>query len=287
MKKKPFGVTPGFPAPDAYQVPGQGKTNPQETGDAISAFVASGGAPFFIFAGGPPAFNAQLDGIQLLTSIHVPRGRTGWIKQIRVAPYCPAVLANPWQGWDGTWQDFAPTGAASDIYRATAQAGVYTTPMGWESYFDSGTEVLPQWRWWISLLPGSLGQVRAAAGAGAFSLADPKSWYLAESIPVPATVYPTGVPGRAPGGRFEPQRMQVLQGDQISWHLQIPEDNTACLWAQWQQSTVAVRSRNAQGPGEVQLDVHPLLPSFGQLVGYTQATSSDAALDNARLGWGG
>lgn len=286
MKKKPFGTTPGFPGPDAYLVPGQGKTNPQETGDAISAFVASGGATFFV-SDGPSNFNAQNDGIQLLTSIHVPRGRTGWIKQVRVAPYCPAVLANPWQGWPASWQNFEPIGAATGIYRATAQVGVYTTPMGWESYFGLSTERLPQWRWWISCLPGSLGEARAAAGAGPFTFADPRSWYLAESIPVPRSVYVGGVPGRAPGGRFEPQRMQVLQGDQISWHMQIPEDTTACLWAQWEQSTVTVRTRNAEGDDIVMNDVPPLLPSFGQLVGYTQATSSAAALANARNGWGG
>jgi hypothetical protein len=289
MRDRPDGTAPQRPGPGAYQAPGQERSeeNPQSIGDAIQAFVASGGLTTFLFGAAPP-FNAQLDGIQLLTSVYVPRGRTGWIKGVRCAPYCPAVLADPWQGWPATWQDFIPVGAALDSFRATARGGYYTTPMGWESYFSPGTEVLPQWQWWITCMPGSIGKAKAQAqSAPTFSLADPSSWYLAESIPVPASVYPQGVPGRAPGGRFEPQRMQALADDAINWHLQIPEDNTAMLWASWKQSTVSVQARDTNGDLLVFGEVHPLLPSFGQLIGYTQATSSPAAVLNSRNGWGG
>jgi len=285
VKQKPFTRTPGFPAPGAYQAPGQGKTNPQETGDAIKAFVASGGMTTFFFDAGPPGFNPQPEGVQLLCTQYVPRGFTGWIKQLRVAPYAPAALTNPWQGWPGNWQDFEPVGAAVSVYRATAANGLYTTPLGWESYFSLGTEVLAEWNWWLTLLPGPLAKQRP--NAGPFSITDPASWYLLENVAVPASVYPQGVPGRAPGGRLEPQRVQVLPGDPIVWHLQIPEDSTACLWASWRQSTVSVRTRSLMGSDLVAVDVPPLLPSYGQMVGYMQATSSPATLDNARHGWGG
>lgn len=298
MRRKPNETAPQVPGPKAYQAPGQehAGNNPQSAGDTIETFVASGGSTFFLRNQMiVPVFDPTLDGVQLITSFYVPRGRTGWIKQIRVAPYCPAPLANPWQGWPANWQDFEPSGAAASTLRATAQAGLYSTPIGWESYFDANSGQIPHWEWTITIIPESLAQARAAAGAGPFLLADPTTWYLAENIAVPSSVYrsnlappaPLQLPGRMPGGRFDPQRVQVNPGDPINWHLLIPEQNTALLWARWVQSPTSVRTRDINGGSIVALDVLPLLPSFGQLVGYTQATDSPAALDNARHGWGG
>jgi hypothetical protein len=291
MKKRPLTREPKFPAPSAYQAPGQEhpQDTPQSIGDGIQTFVQSGGATTFLFDG-PSTFNPQIAGAQMLCSVFVPRGRTGWIKQIRVAPFMPAVLANPWQGWDATWQNFAPVGAAISPFRATAQAGYYTTPLGWESYFDPGTETLPQWVWWISCITGTIAAAKFAAHSPeVFSFADPNSWYLAPDIAVPLSTYTLGFtyPGRAPALGFGRQRMQVLPDSPIDWHLQIPENSTAILWCEWKQSSTSVYARDINGPSLVMVDVPPLLPSFGQLVGYTQSTTSKAAVKNARRGWGG
>jgi hypothetical protein len=258
---------------------------PEDLGDAIEPFLCSGGASAFFFSS-VPTFDPRGDGVQLLAAQWVPEGRTAWIKQIRVAPYCPPELAAPWQGWPGTWQDFQPVGPVDNV-RAPAQGGVYTTPMGWESYFDLGTEVLPQWEWWLATIPGTLAAARANAGAGAFSLADPSSWYLALNTPVPASAYAGGFPGSAITGFIAPQRMQVLQGDAINWHVNVPEKKTILLFAKWSQSAMVPPARNAAGSMIVGPSIYPLLPSFGQMVGYLQAASTGTAQQNARYGWGG
>lgn len=258
---------------------------PEDLGDTIEPFLASGGLTTFLDFP-ESGFDARSDGVQLIATQWVPEGRTAWIKQIRVAPYCPPELSAPWQGWPGTWQDFQAAGLAG-IVRAPAQTGVYTTPMGWESYFDGSTEVLPHWEWWLATIPTTLEVARANAGAGPFSVLDPKSWYLLPNIPVPASVYAGGFPGSAIPGFLKPQRMQVLQGDAINWHVNVPEKKTILLFAKWRQSTVEPRARNELGPVLVGPAIAPLLPSFGQLVGYLQAASTGAAQENGLFGWGG
>jgi hypothetical protein len=278
-----------LPGPDAYAArAAETSRRPEDVGNAIEPFLASGGATAFIVqpgGEGGPAFDPRPAGAQLVCSQYIPAGKAGWIKQLRCAPYCPPELSNPWQGWPATWQTFQTVGNV-DGNRAPAQGGVYTTPMGWESYFDAGTTQLAQWHWWLATLPGTLAKAREGAHVGAFTLADPSTWWLLEGGAVPASVYDGGYPGSALEGSLPRQRMQVLQGDALDWHVAIPEDTTVMLWASWTQSDVAPRATDASGvPSVVGPRIYPLLPSFGQLCGYMQRANDPRSLDNARNGW--
>jgi len=87
-----------------------------------------------------------------------------------------------------------------------------------------------------------------------------------------------------------PQRMQVIQADELSLHVVVPENTTALLWARWSQLLYQPLTTDSNGlPVEVGLPLFPLLPSFGQMLGYTQSITGNnkAALNNAREGWGG
>ncbi len=103
---------------------------------------------------------------------------------------------------------------------------------------------------------------------------------------MPAATYAGGYPGSALEGALPRQRMQVLQGDALDWHVGIPEDTTVMLWASWTQDTIAPRAVDSSGsPVVIGPRIYPLLPSFGQLSGYMQRANDPRALDNARNGW--
>lgn len=260
-------------------------------GDLIEPFLVSGGATFFLDfdeAGDP-----EQAGAQLVASVFVPPGRIGFLKQLRVAPFIPPELSDPWntagarveapgQGgasWRG-WQG-PPTP------RAAGTHGVWSTPFGWESYFDA-EGFPPQWLWHLRLCDGDVTRGRAAL----FNVADPLTWPFVQNVPVPLSAYPLGIPGRAPGNAWGPQRMQVIQGDELCTHVVVPPNTTLCLFVQWLQQTFTPRADIFDGEGNTQVAygpaVYPLLPSFGQLHGYMQAAdNTEASTENALYGWGG
>jgi hypothetical protein len=268
---------------------------PTTAGDALEPFICSGGQPFF--PTGYPT-DPKPNGVQLIATQYVPPGRVAWIKRLEVAPCAPAVLVDPWRGWPGTFNWF-PTLAPTllDPMRPPAQAGLWETPLGWESFVGIHPEagaVVPFWRWSITLLNGSIGAARAAKNIPPFSPLDPASWYLAENMPVPRVAYAGGIPGRSPNGSLSAQRYQATPGNALPMHVLCPEDTTICLWAEWRQIPVTPLAFTANGVlapwsgSEPALpDVYPLLPSVGRMLGYQQAATRAAALENAAHGWGG
>lgn len=264
-----------------------------DQGDIIEPFLVSGGATFFIVAGGPPQFDPRPSGVQLIRSLYVPFGRTGFLKQLRVAPFMPTIFVDPWEtsGADNavtSWRAFQAGGGPA---RPGGRNGVWETPFGWESYFDASDPdaVIPQWTWQLRLLTGDINKIRATLPP--FSVADPASWYLVENIPVPSSAYPAGLPGAAPSGYWTPERMQVLQGDELCTHVIVPQNTTLCLFATWIQDPAQPWAAEVGAEGVVYqaygAEEFPLLPSFGQLHGYLQAADREDSTENARFGWGG
>lgn len=261
---------------------------PQQQGDTLDGFLASGGQTFFTLQSpGPPLFDPRPNGVQLVTSLYVPEGRVGFVKEIRIAPFIPTELVDPWttSGITGaSWRDVLGT----QVPAPGGTNGVWATPFGWESYFNTNHPP-PSWTWMLRFLPGNIDSLRSKIGP--FTLADPATWFLAENIAVPASVYPGGIPGAQPSGFWRPQRMQVLQGDKLNTHVLVPPNTTICLWARWTQDVYQPAASQQTGEGIVNTTygptVYPLLPSFGQLHGYVQAADRDASTENAQFGWGG
>lgn len=278
-------------APDLQPpVPRGRELRPQDSGERQEAWLRSGGQTFFFVTDG---FDPQPDGFQLVTHYYVPNGRVAWVKQLRVAPFMPpvfafdqakAVVLGGSQQFDWPTQN-EPVGAPTEFpVRPSGHAGVWETPFGWEAYFDPLDPVPIIWKWHLRVVAGNALKNRAP-----FSFADPATWYLLPDIAVPASAYPAGLPGFPPEN-YEPQRMQVLQGDELTVHVFIPPDSTLCLFAEWHQvpeipafSTYAGALLQSQyGPA-----TYPLLPSFGQLSGYQQVSDRKVAMKNAKRGWQG
>lgn len=271
----------------------------QTVGDPVEPFLVSGGLGFFVFNENE-GFDPQPAGVQLCASVYIPRGKQGFIKQMRVAPFCPPVFADPWltsgaANNAASWRDFG-NGGVTTTSRAAAQNGVYTTPFGWESFFDVDAAIPPPvWRWSLRFVQGDALLSKATKPFDPFDIA---TWIFQPDLPVPAFAYPGGLPGIAPGPQWSEQRMQLVQADELTAHVPIPEDTTACLFVRWVQQRVTPRARDANGQiiyypfggGEF-----PLLPSFGQMLGYMQSMNTppqddralNAAAYNIRKGWGG
>lgn len=272
-----------------------GEVAPPNLGDVIEPFLQAGGATFYIVTDVGVGFDPRPAGVQLCAHVYVPFGKTGFVKQVRVAPFIPPVLVDPWEtsGASGTpdastsWKGFDDTPATP--VRPGGRNGVWETPFGWESYFDVAgcAEQPPQWTWELRMAQGNIVKDRPAA----FSLLDPATWALVPDIAVPLSAYPSGIPGDAPSGFWGPQRMQVIQGDELTTHVVVPENHTICLFTRWTQNRFQPQAY-VQTEGSVLLEpigdsVYPLLPSFGQLHGYMQAANRKASVDNALHGWGG
>jgi hypothetical protein len=259
---------------------------PQQQGDAVDAFLASGGQTRFqVQDPGPPVFDPRSDGVQLITSLYVPAGRVAFVKEIRVAPFMPTMLTDPWTTSGSTgasWRDLLGDGTEAP----GGTNGVWTTPFGWESYFNP-PDFAPQWSWFLRVLRGDIDKNRKVP----FTLADPATWYLAENVAVPGSVYAAGIPGTQPTGYWRPQRMQMIQGDKLNTHVLVGPDCTICLWARWLQGLYQPNAQTQTGEGIASAPygepLYPLLPSFGQLHGYIQAADRVASTENAEYGWGG
>lgn len=264
---------------------------PNWLGDTLEPFLVSGGATFYITTLAPEVpFEPAPAGVQLVCSVYVPTGKVGFLKELRVAPFMPTMLADPWTTTGAanlttSWREF--DSVADGPVRPGGTNGVWTTPFGWESYFDSVDcgEQPPQWTWQLRLVKGNVARIRADMGP--FSFADPETWYLQPNIAVPLFAYRSGIPGAAPSGFWGPQRMQVLQGDKLSTHVLVPQDHTLCLFTQWTQLAFQPRAVVDDTIVPYGEEVFPLLPSFGQLHGYMQASDRVTSQENAKFGWGG
>lgn len=259
---------------------------PQSQGDLLQPFLQSGGQPFILqnFSAG----SAETAGVQLLCEQFIPRGFTGWIKRLAVAPFMPPALYDPWAGWPANYEYFLPlVPQGLGASRGSARAGLWSTPFGWESYVSEGTEIVPSWRWQLTIWPGDLKSQRARKGIPPFSVTDPASWLYVPNVAVPASTYPGGIPGKSLPGVLGPQRAQILPGDGFVTHIMVPENSTLLLWAWWQQSSVSLRTASPNGPDLLGTSFMPLGASFGMVHGYMQATDRAASNQNARFGWGG
>ncbi len=290
----PWGTLPGTVG--RQQIPGQGTkgVTADTLADGVVPFLASGGATqFLIFAGG--AFDPRADGIQLITSQYVPLGKAAWVKQIRVGPYCPPVLVDPWRtsgiaGFVGSWQEF-PT---SDGQPAAGVNGVWETPMGWLAFHDDERPE-PKWEWHLRIIRGDIQELRRKQGD--FDPGNHRTWSYLPGLPVPRAAYSgRGLPGAsiAMGGHWGPNPMQATPSAPLMTHGLVPENSTVCLFATWEQTPVTPRGADINGTIlyggndlELGTTVYPLLPSYGQLHGYMQSDGAGASEVNARHGWGG
>lgn len=313
--------------PGARPQPGQKiRPNVAAQSDIIVPFLVTGGAAGFTEVpggGGPVDFDPVRKGAQLVTSIYVPSGRVGFLKQIRVGPRKPAVLHDVWDagGIVGPYttpgpgpEELAPVsyqvnegnGSAS---RDAIHSGIWWDPMGWEVYRSQNItgdfEPLCTWQWQLTLVRGTLADLRRKQNIPPFSFTDPASWYLIDNLPVPFglpnpidNAYPGGIPGSPIGPFFGPQRLQATPKDPLNVHVMIPEDTTLCLFTTWLQPhnfelrfTRPINTNLAQAdPGllaSMPRDGAIVGPSYGSLSGYLQPGSSQAGVDNATHGWGG
>lgn len=290
LASPPGPNTPGLPTTDA---------------DVIEPFITDGGTTFYPsgYDDGEVPVDPAPSAVQLVCEQFVPMGRVGFIKRIEIAPCIPPVLADPWRGWDATFNFFqaGPNPFASPI-RAASQAGLWETPMAWEGYGDAAAAAanqMPRWRWMITLLDGDANKFREEQGIPPFNPANPASWNLALNFPVPVVPHygqsaasDPALPGRMVPGYLGARRFQATPSDPLPVHIMVPENSTILLWAYWRQ--LAATPLLAFGPnGPLQpwagsgIDpVYPLLPSVGRLIGYQQAISRDAATENAETGWG-
>lgn len=289
-------------AEENYLVPrkpeGTKRRKASEVASAIEPFMASGGQPYWLTTVG---FNPMAAGVQLLCTLYVPAGRVGFLKQLRVAPYCPAPLCDPWTSSGaaadtGSWRSWNHSQVDGETtFGVPAMGDLWRMPLGWEAAFDDNVDNLPTWTWSLRYVQGDYHRLRSQGkNIPPFSFSDSSSWYLQPNIPVPSSAYPQGLPGNAVGLQFDAQRVQVLPGDQLDFHLPIPQDSTVLLFAQWTQERVTPMGRDING--EISLttrdqyisgEFYPIGPSFGQMLGYTQPITSHAAIRNLEHGWGG
>lgn len=293
------------------QVPmgGGGAKQATDAGATIRPFLVSGGLPYFLGLESLfPGFNPVESGTQLLNHLYVPQGHMGFIKQLRVGPYKPSVLQDPWEtsgiaANSASWRFIDRTEVLIPADNRFPEAfGIWRTPMGWENYWNDDSSVRPAWRWSLRYFQGDIFKLRAQqSNIPPFNPADPLSFYLVPEIPVPtADAYPQGLPGDAPGPSFNAQRMQHVPESPLLTHLVVPPDTTILLFAQWEQDIIdpnlgetPITTGYIGGTGPIDYSglntryQFPLFPSYGELHGYVQAISgrSNAALDNVELGW--
>jgi hypothetical protein len=111
-------------------------------------------------------------------------------------------------------------------------------------------------------------------------------------VAVPAEVYFGGLPGSAIGMPWDGQRVQVIQSDQLSLHLPIPENTTLALFTRWTQQPIegvfATKGETEETRANyTRAAYYPLLPSFGSLLGYNQSSHLLPGKKNAEYGWNG
>lgn len=277
---------------------------------AVEPWLVSGGSSFFVPDFQTIHFDVRAEGVQLVCYVYIPKGMVGFLKELRVAPFKPAVFSptfipisyknDPDFLFNGNWIAFNPSAEESD--EPTRPAGVWETPFAWENYFNAyDREIMPpSWRWYLKIIPGNIADLRAhktgfPAPLPPIDSIPPgfyDSWYLVPDIAVPSEVYREGIPGHSPGAPFDGQRVQVIQGDKLSVHIPIPENSTLALFTRWKQKPVkgVVAGRDATADNRAEYTTgsyYPLLPSFGQLLGYNQSGHLLPAKKNSEYGWNG
>lgn len=284
MYRQPKPVIPSADPAASHVYQGYGP-DAAALGDVIRAWVVSGGETDFFLGDGPPVFNPAHDGVQLVTSHYVPFGFIGVIKQIRVAPFMPAILQDPWRAGDNlNWYSSASSDA-NYTPRPNGTNGLWRAPFGWEAYRDEVNAAKPRWHWSLRFIQGDIRPRQPV-----FDPLDPSTWYLTPDVAVPVSAYPSGIPGAVAGPEWGRQRVQALPESPLHSHLVVGEDTTIALFARWTQPAVVPYSVTwADGHVFTQYDsgTVPILPSFGQLHGYMQPTQSHSAEENATVGWGG
>jgi hypothetical protein len=288
MRRQPERVPADLRAnpPDPEQMP-------SASGDArgITPFLVSGGRIDWLLQFEPSLFDPRPLGAQLLCYAYIPRGMIGFLKQIRVAPFMPPVFADPVFNAPHRWR-ICDNRLLDEPNRPVGQMGVWTTPFGWEAYYDSTLEdrlAPPRWYWHLRLVPGSVDEIRSnRRNVPAFDPSVPASWFLVPEIPVPLSTYSRGLPGSAPGQPWNKQRVQVIQADNLDLHVPIPEHTTICLFTTWNQELINAWERSAAGIIQVSdRQYFPLLPSWGQMLGYSLPVDQVEAIELRRLGWQG
>lgn len=282
-------VTPPIP-----ELPGQPRppTTADTRGDAIRPFFCGDGLPHWIvIVGEVEDFDPRPAGIQLVCSQYVPQGFVGFLKQVRVGPYLPAQLGDPWAtvgALGPSWRTFNSGPPAFPPDRAGATNGIWTTPCGWKSYqWADEVATVIEWEWLLRVVPGDVAKLRQT-----FDPTDPATWAWQPLLPVPLAGYPSGIPAGAIGfGDWGPSPFQVLPDAPLQTHALVPEDSSLCLFTRWRQGTVPTEAAIWNGASvdveDIGPSVYPLLPSYGQLHGYMQPTQSNAGQANAVAGWGG
>jgi len=276
---------------------------------AVEPWLVTGGSSYFL-----PEFteedvcDVRASGVQLVCSVYIPKGVVGFLKQLRVAPFRPSVF-NPvmpnYRPFAGNWIGFNPDSEPSD--EPIRPNAVWETPFAWENYFDSYDENSkpPSWRWYLKVISGNIADLRAhktnLPDPGAIPLTEEnllngqfyESWFLIPDVAVPSQVYSGGIPGSAIGMPWDGQRVQVIQGDELSLHLPIPENTTLALFTRWTQQPIkGVFAGTKVGSGDSRSNYtesayFPLLPSFGSLLGYNQSSHLLPGKKNAEYGWHG
>jgi hypothetical protein len=314
---------PAVPNTHAHLGPFAGRPNVQGSSDIIAPFLVTGGWASFqseTFPNGT-IYNPAPHGVQLVTSVYIPPGRVGFLKEVRIGPREPAVITDVWKAGgirgpyastpiaDTPFSDVAwrfDTGAQGNRTSQTLWGGIWEEPFGWEAFRDPDSEFsfypAATWHWQMTLVRGSLDALRRSNNIPPFTLDNPASWFLVDNIPVPFgsdgfNAYPAGLPGSPVGVQFQPQRMQSNPSDPLAMNLFVGEDTTLCLFATWEQKPVDLGitgiTTNSVDPAPTQFfgieDRGDYLvgPSFGSLLGYTQPSTSVPAVVNATQGWGG
>ena len=302
-------------APPAPVGPSQFVVATNQT-DAIATFLASGGYTFFPEPAEvvPEWVTPKGDGAQLVASVYVPHGRVGFLKEVRIAPLKPSILQDVWN----TVGIYQYSGADSHgTFEAQRDLDTYTAlwdvPLGWESYDVVSPGALSggyipdpwqgqlAWQWQLTLVQGPLATIKSANNIPPFDFANPVSWYMVDSIPVPSSTYSGGFPGDPAGPIYGPQRYQVIPGDSLQTHVIIPENRTLCLWARWcnlvREGDIGVNllyrqtneaTSSVYGGTDLADSLCAVIgPSVGSLHGYVQPLVSHGSNENAIVGWGG
>jgi hypothetical protein len=256
----------------------------------LKPFLVSGGRTIYVLQDGPPTFDPRAGAVQLLASVYVNKGEIGFLKSLRVAPYMPAVFSTDPISNDVLRWRTQDASLGEHLNRPPATGGLWETPAGWEGYYNAlDLEAKPpRWTWQLRIFQGSIDELRLTRrNVPPFNPGDPTSWFLVPDIPVPAGTYRAGLPGKAVGFPFPGQRFQLLPGDGLLLHIPIPEDSTLCLFAEWTQTAIPAYARTTGGTmlidGERQY--YPLLPSFGQLAGYSLPKNEPTAIELSKAGW--
>lgn len=276
--------------PPYSPLPGQGVpgTTADTRMDAIKPWLAAGGLPYFIINAGL-GFDPRPAGYQICAWQYVPAGQVGFLKHVVVGPYCPPELADPWAtvgALGPSWRVHTNFGSFFGTQRAQPTNGIYETPLAWQSYAVAGEVAIApiEWEWLLTVVPGDIRKRQVP-----FDQTDPSTFPWQPNIPVPESAYANGIAGAPLGfGQMGWSPFQCIPRAPLAMQGIIPEDSTLVLFARWRQVQVTPRLQITDGTtSDYGPALYPLLPSYGQLLGYTQPTDSDAGESNALYGWGG